>query len=115
MAKVKGIVLYDIQMDSTLNGVYTNSDPQVNGTILTETARLVNQYPDIEGGIGTQIFEYDCFYFDFPNGGVNCRLIFKVNGNIYHTEWILNGNIIFKGQGFQMNDSQIALSYWSNS
>ncbi|WP_333878566.1 hypothetical protein [Flavobacterium sp.] len=111
MNNVRGIVLYDTESDNTLNGVYTNNDPSVWGTILGETARLVKSYPNTDNG--TQLLEYDCFYFDFPTGGVSCTLLLEVNGRVYKAKWLANGKTLFEGEGFKMNERQIAISYWS--
>ncbi|MBK7040348.1 MAG: hypothetical protein IPH46_07740 [Bacteroidetes bacterium] len=38
MSKVKGIVLYNIELNGKLSGVYTNDDPALKGKIFTEIA-----------------------------------------------------------------------------
>lgn len=108
----RGIVLFNIEKDENLNGVYTNNHPITDSRIFTETARLIEPIT-FNGTIENRI--YDCFYFDAVDGGVDCTLTFRISNGRYDATWQLsNGNIIFRGQGFQMNDSQIAISYWSN-
>lgn len=112
MNEFRGIVLYNIELNGNLNGVYTNDHPITNARIFTETARLINDTL-IENE--TKVHEYDCFYFDAVDGRVNCTLTFRITNGIYNAEWVLENGYIFRGQGFQMNDRQIAISYWFNA
>ncbi|WP_026705037.1 hypothetical protein [Flavobacterium soli] len=112
MENFRGQILYDLQLDGSLTGVYTNNHPALSGILLTEIARvrLDSQAYDRSDGI----FEYDSVYIDIENSTVNCELTFRVNNRIIQAEWRLeNGRIVFRGEGFLMNDRQIALSYWS--
>lgn len=112
MSKVKGIVLYDLELDGNINEVYTNNHPQSNGNILTETARIVES----DGGFrGNGRMVYECFYFDHLSGPTNCTLTFNVVDGVIHADWILNGENTpsFTGMGFQMNERQIAIFYES--
>lgn len=105
--KFRGIVLYDIQRNGFLNGVYSNNHPATEGRIFTETARL---RPGIAEDAPVRI--YDSFYFDIE-GGHECVLTFTITDGVYVAEWRLdNGRTIFIGEGFLMNDRQIAISYW---
>ena len=109
MNEFKGIVLYNIERDGNLNGVYTNNDSNGNARIATETARLIDDSL-VEGD--TEVHIYDCFYFN-NDEGINCTLTFRITNGIYRADWQLNdGTPIFIGEGFQMNDRQIAISYW---
>lgn len=112
MAEFRGIVLYDIERDDNLNGVYSNNHPITNGRIFTETARL--RAPAISEG-GTEIQNFDSFYFDAIEGRVDCTLIFRITNGIYTAEWRLVGEdrILFVGEGYLMNDRQIAIAYWT--
>lgn len=106
MEEIRGIVLYSIERDNSLNGVYTNSHPSTRAIIFTETARL-RQGNLIEG----QRAIFDSSYFDFD--GINiCTLIIEIINGVYIAEWQLQNGTIFRGQGFLMNDRQIAISYW---
>lgn len=108
MENFRGIVLYNIERNGNLNGIYTNN--RIIGTqIFTETARLVDDTL-VEGE--TQVHVYDSFYFDFAKR-VNCLLTLRITNGIYRAQWqLLDGNLIFEGEGFQMNDRQIAITYW---
>lgn len=113
MEKLKGIVLYDIERDGCLNGVYTNNlTPR--SEIFTETAKLKSKV-DVKNE-NTIVEVYDCFYFDAVDERVDCILTFRITNGRYDAEWILIGETEprFIGQGFLMNDRQIAISYWSN-
>jgi len=114
MDELRGIVLYNIERDGNLNGVYTNNHPITNSRIFTETARLIEPIT-FDGTIENRI--YDCFYFDAVDGRVDCTLTFRISNGRYDAEWtLLNQNRpLFIGQGFLMNDRQIAISYWSNT
>jgi len=105
MNEFRGIVLYNIELNGNLNGVYTNDHPITNNRIFTETARPRDNETNV----------YDCFYFDAADGRVNCTLTFTITNGIYDAEWELENGFIFRGRGFQMNDRQIAISYWFNA
>ena len=108
MDELKGIVLYDIERDGCLNGVYTNNLTP-NAEIYTETAKRKSRVDNKN----TIVEVYDCFYFDAESERVNCTLTFEIINGIINAEWrLLNNDIIFTGQGFLMNDRQIAISYW---
>lgn len=106
MDEIGGIVLYNIERDGNLNGVYTNNHPITVARIFTEIARL---RPGIALDAPFRI--YDSFYFD-NEGGHTCTLIFTITNGIYAAEWRLDNGIVFSGEGYQMNDRQIAISYW---
>ncbi len=110
MTKVEGIVLYNIELDGGLNGVYTN-DKIPNAEIFTETAKLRAESQSAVSVIRT----YDCFYFDVNNVQQICTLIFTIENNMYTAVWFINDEEVFRGQGFQMNNRQIALSYWATN
>ncbi|WP_162127943.1 hypothetical protein [Flavobacterium phycosphaerae] len=109
MEEFRGLVLYNLELDGNLNGVYTNNHPDLRGQIFTETARLRDDTIIVDE---TQIRVYDCFYFDAVDGSINCTLTFNITNRIITATWTLNGRVIFTGEGFQMNDRQIAISYW---
>lgn len=105
----RGIVLYDIERNGFLNGVYSNNHPVATGRIFTETARLVDDTL-VEGT--TEVHIYESLYFDLTEW-VHCRLTFRITNGVYVAEWRLpNDEVIFRGEGFLMNDRQIAITYW---
>lgn len=107
--KVKGIVLYDKQLNGKLNGVFTNNDPNNNAEIFTETARPNLNKKCVNGGTW-----YEMFYFDSSNGRFNGELnLYKNNHNMFIAEWYVGGSLIFSGFGFDMNERQISLYYES--
>jgi hypothetical protein len=110
-----GIVLYNIEADGSLNGVYTNET--VHGEIFNEIGRKKippQCFGDIAG-------DYDSFYFEpgnlsDRNSGFAAELsIKKIQTNVYDFEWKLNGSkqAVFNGIGYKMNEKQIAVRYES--
>ena len=108
-----GIVLYDIQLNGNLNGVFTNIP--ADGNIFTETAILKMPLPpDNYCGI------YDCFYFDrqsmnqpIQRNDVELKISCSRHRGTYSFLWTnLNGNAIFEGTGFLMNERQFAVNYF---
>ena len=111
-----GIVLYDIQMNGCLNGVYTNE--LALGVIYNEIARKQEKFIkptdvpdkwDIEG-------EYDCMWFDELNSQESCVLKISRNGSstsIYTVEWLetKTRNPRFTGVGYLMNPRQFVVRY----
>ena len=103
-----GIVLYNIELDGCLNGVYTND--HVDGDIFNEIARRhTNIGEDDLSGI------YDCFYFDINNSRIDAELTIGIKSNknrTYAFSWEVKGKIIFEGIGYRMNEKQVAVHYW---
>lgn len=109
----RGIILYVIQLNGNLNGVYTNNRT-LNSELYTETAQLL---PGSVGDFRTNgRMVYDCFFFDAESGRVNATLIFEIENGIINAEWIIEGQDMptFRGEGYQMNQTQIAIAYWNN-
>ncbi len=107
-----GIVLYNIERDGNLNGVFTNIRIP-SARIFTETARRRIDDP----GDSDNSQRYDFFYFDSNNNQETGILTIAVdNNNIFNATWVLNGVVqpIFRGRGFLMNERQIAISYWES-
>jgi hypothetical protein len=110
MNEFRGIILYDIQLNGNLNGVYTNNRTP-NSELFTETAQLL---PGSIGDFRTNgRMVYDCFYFDAESGRVNATLVFEIENGIINVQWTIEGdeNPIFIGEGYQMNQRQIAITY----
>ena len=107
-----GIVLYTIESDGCLNGVYTNDD--LHGEIFNEIARLKYNdrvTPDEISG------DYDCVYFDIGNTQKSCELIvdlIHLDSEFLEYRFVWNdsnGRREFEGIGYRMNDKQIAVHY----
>lgn len=111
--KLQGVILYDIELNGCLNGVYTNN--YLHSEIFTETARVKK---DTKVGSDGVSGEYDCFYFDVDNSKNICELIISESAhpNIigtfeYSFVWKYEGAVIFRGVGYQMNERQIVVRY----
>lgn len=109
--KFRGIILYDIQLDGNLTGIYTNNHPDASGQICVEYAHLKGHYIPEYRTDGNHTF--DCSYFDHADGITSARLEFKIENRVIHAKWFLleNNTLIFTGEGFQMNERQLAISY----
>lgn len=113
----RGIVLYNIELNGCLNGVYANEQDPTAGVIFNEIARKTDDNTDIDG-------EYDCFYFETGNRrrrNIRRNAILRISptakANVFMFEWLqLPGRTrVFLGMGYQMNDRQIAVHYTSAS
>jgi hypothetical protein len=107
----KGIVLYTIESNGCLNGVYTNDD--LGGVIFTETAK---RQPTTADAVDRISGTYDAFYFDRNTLRNNTRLIISnIPGaiNRYTFTWRTIGATTdaFVGEGYIMNDRQVAVAY----
>lgn len=61
----------------------------------------------------TEVHIYESLYFDLIEW-VHCTLTFRITNGVFAAEWrLLNNEVIFRGEGFLMNERQIAISYWS--
>jgi hypothetical protein len=109
-----GLILYTIERNGCLNGVYTNTG--CNGVIYNEIARKpVILTTGIDG-------DYDCQYFDIASTTTNARetCILRITPepvslNFFKFEWIdykNAANILFEGRGYQMDDRHISVYYW---
>jgi hypothetical protein len=110
-----GIILYDIEMDDCLNGVYTNIPD--GGVILNECCRKKTDSPKIESD--RIIGHYASHWFDMDSNPVNGTL--EITNHSYKEEkqlkvysflWKEGSNIVFRGVGYKMNHNQIAVTYW---
>lgn len=110
MGNFRGIVLYNIELDGNLNGVYTNNHRDLSGRILTETLRPIGD-PIIEEG--NEVYNYNSLYFDALEDWVDCTLKLTISNRIYTAEWSRENVVIFQGEGFRMNERQIAITYWN--
>lgn len=108
-----GVVLYNIESNGCLNGVYTNDG--VLGEIFNEIARLKTDGQSGEDGISGS---YDCLYFDLDNSPCNRSLIISVSPQnsarklyTYRFEWFNEKVRSFIGTGYRMNGTQIVVHY----
>ncbi|MBS1686856.1 MAG: hypothetical protein JSS76_19115 [Bacteroidetes bacterium] len=103
-----GIILYDIQNNDCLNGVYSNLG--VGGEIYNEVCRKQKGQP--QGILG----RYDCMWFDINHERISDRelniTLHNSNRGVFEFEWTVGGKVNFVGIGYQMNNRQIALTYW---
>jgi len=109
-----GIALYNTELHGCLNGVYTNDGAK--GEISNEVAKLKHGTSlGIDGISG----EYDCFYFDTKNRREGWVLIITAHASnpskgIYWFDFLWkdkNRKDEFRGVGYKMNSSQIAVHY----
>lgn len=120
MEKVKGLILYNVELDGCLNGVYTNN--YLGGVICNEIARRQfsneNQSKnEIEG-------HYDCFYFSTEKDSIRNNIILEIKrvkieeitaemkGLTLLFKWKnQEGKTVFEGLGYLMNPRQLVVSY----
>lgn len=103
-----GIVLYNIEADGCLNGVYTNE--WSDGEIFNEIARM--KLPNVNNAI---VGIYDCVYFDQKNVRENADLrisLIKGKNKTFEFVWEIKGKIVFEGIGYLMNEKQLSVQYW---
>jgi hypothetical protein len=108
---IKGIILYDIEPDGCLNGVYTNN--AADGVIFNEIARRNSYTAEENDGIRGV---YDCFYFNQDPRRNNVRLTIGLaqdtsTGRAFSFEWE-GQRIRFSGIGYRMNERQLVVHYW---
>ena len=109
-----GIVLYNIELNGCLNGVYTNMEAPA-GVIYNEIARKkVNSKHahDEVGGVELELEgAYDCQYF-VEDEMCQCELVIKRDrANVYSFEWHGKGLEPYYGRGYKMNSRQIVVHY----
>ena len=107
-----GIVMYNIEFNGCLNGVYTNMEAPA-GVIYNEIARKRIDPKHEVGGVELEIEgNYDCQYF-VEGEMCQCELIIKKdkNANAYSFEWQGKGFEPYYGRGYKMNSRQIVVHY----
>lgn len=117
MAKVhRGIVLYSIEKDGCLNGVYANEQPPDAGIIFNEMARKIQK--TVTKGKDPIEGVYECSYFETDSARRDVQL--KIDGrspaaNVFDVLWIdpVTSLPIFEGVGYKMNERQFAVHYKS--
>jgi len=103
-----GIVLYNIELNGCLNGVYTNNDS--NGMIFNEIARRkAGSNNSIQG-------DYVCSYTENGNVLKEATLTIAETNKTLNRNYTFvwkdsKGQRIFEGIGFIMNEKQIAVYY----
>jgi hypothetical protein len=101
-----GLIIYDIQLNGGLSGIYTNEleDGNINLEIATK----------ISGGSGIE----GTYHSIYSQGGVSIfeaalEITLKTNRkNTLKFIWTHNKSTIFEGIGYLMNQTQIAVHYW---
>ena len=116
------IALYNIELDGSVNGVYTNIP--AHGIIFNEIVRKIERESNLDEVSG----DYTCSWIDENNtrhGGI-LRITPRVNhvrtnpdrNRILNFQWLEgdlpNENLVYVGIGYQMNQHQIAVHYWSS-
>ena len=104
-----GVVLYNIELDGCLNGVYTNTGAK--GEICNEINKKrsdTENNDSIDEILGT----YDCKYFD--QSGTLKIDTHPLDKRIYHFNWDIKGNE-HEGVGYKVNKEQIVVTYWFKS
>lgn len=110
MAIKNGIILYSIERNGCLNGLYTHED--LHGRIFNEIARKKNGKIGIEG-------IYACAYFEVEEQDEATLAFLKIskrpNSRILDFVWASDGKEKFTGVGYQMSKRQISVNYKSGS
>ena len=110
--KESGMILYNIELNGCLNGVYANNYSE--GFIFNEIAKIdppPNDWPNGNTICGT----YRCVWFEGRTTIVDVTLTihdptFEVGP--YPFSWETGEGIVFEGNGYRMNDKQIVVNYW---
>lgn len=106
-----GLILYTIELDGCLNGLYTNN--KVDGEILNEIAKRKHDSPT--KNTDTIIGTYDCVFFEANKPFVQANLVINIEqgtARTYTFDWIKLGKSIFKGRGYKISHNQIIVHYW---
>lgn len=113
MPTFEGVVVYTIERNGCLNGVYANNAQPLPNHVYNEIAK---RKKDAETNkehplVGT----YLCSWIEWSNNGdiiVNGVLTINWVGTCYSLEWRdNNNNILFIGKGFQTGDYQLTVRY----
>jgi hypothetical protein len=116
MAKLWGIIIYDIAGDGCLNGLWNNNNNS-KMRVMNEIARNMQDEPnaiysdDITG-------LYTVSGIDERGNKPNCdelRVSSTPNSSIYRFEWNNLGNRVFTGSGFRIGLNKIAITYWDGA
>lgn len=110
----EGIILFQIEKNGCLNGVYTNKGQ--DGVIYNEIARHIDA-PKIQDPSKELALEgkYDTVYFD--NGNKHFQLYLEIDllpekKGTYTFVWTdKKGKKIFEGIGYKMNEHQMVVHY----
>ncbi len=104
---MQGLILYTIEADDCLNGVYTNDGHATPGTICNEIAK---RRPGTGRGDRLEGI-YECVFFE---NTVSHSLLLTINkrGRTYEFTWGDPAAPNFEGIGYIMNDRQVVVRYW---
>ena len=107
----KGIVLYNIELDGCLNGVFINEHS--NGRIWNELLKKLDDTKADNSIEGT----YTAIWIDEEQtNGVDTAIVEVVyRDNAFDFTWKhIIGGTRWKGIGYKMNHNQIVVNYWSH-
>lgn len=108
----KGLILYTIEKDGGLNGIYTNEAGKAPGEIFGEIAKKRksdNPSPGIQG-------IYDSVYFEHGNPNAEqCELEINCNSVPFTLSWKKHSSrkVIWQGYGYQMRQDLLVVHYRS--
>lgn len=100
-----GIVVYSIESNGCLNGLWTNIDK--GGEIFNEIAKKKD--PKEEGISG----DYLCTYIDCTFENLELSISWDDDKEYYIFKWELKDKLKFKGKGFQIG-RQLIVTYLNN-
>lgn len=111
MPKFEGVVVYTIEKNGCLNGVYANDENPLPNHVYNEIAKRTTDINKEYPLAGT----YLCSWIEWSNKGdiiVNGVLTINWQGNYYDVVWRDNkNNRLFVGKGFQTGDYQLTVRY----
>ncbi len=101
-----GVILYNLEMDGCLNGVYTNQG--ASSEIYSE---ILKKKPKAAKVDDILFSDYDCQFMD-NDGPHYCEVKMKKHKYGYYIlEWFEHGDLNCRGIGYRMNDRQIVVYY----
>jgi len=109
MSELHGIVLYDIELGECLNGVWTNqhNKGEIRNEIAKRTKPSEKNKDDEIAGV------YKSSYIEIDNKIYLGDLTVEVEQGVYSFSWAYeDGNKLFFGIGYRMNEHQITVYYW---
>lgn len=109
MDEFNGIILYNIQLDGNISGVYTNMP--AGGRIYLE---ILTRMPPVNRIANVDIVgTYQSMYFQGTERICDavCKITRRDNSDIFTFIWTRGNNPIFEGIGYIMNQTQIVVHY----
>lgn len=110
MPTFEGVVVYTIERNGCLNGIYTNNHPNTRQQVFNESARLPRgERINLEELDGTLVF--DTTWIDLNNEIVNGRLEITSRANDYLVNWFYDNGGTYTGIGFLLRDDMFVVRY----